>query len=98
MRVTAKELLKTLVAIAEDSKKYVAVDEDSWNDIQIITPIMKFQMTNLAEWCKRLGKKYKREDWDGNEQCGSNWDIIYFKYQGVEFFELVDKENKDETN
>ena len=84
MKVTAKELLKTLVAIAEDSKKYVAVDEDSWNDIKIITPIMKFQVNNLAEWCKRLGKKYKREDWDGNEYCDTNHDIIYFKYQGVE--------------
>ena len=96
MRVTAKVLLNQLVAAVE--KMQNTVYSEQVGEIKVLGPIMKFQMTNLAEWCKRLGKKYKREDWDGNEQCGSNWDIIYFKYQGVEFFELVDKENKDETN
>lgn len=96
MRVTAKVLLNQLIATAEKTQN--TVYSEQVGDIRVISPIMKFQMVNLAEWCKLLGKKYKKEDWNGNEQCGSNWDIIYFEYKGVLFFELVEKENEDEIN
>lgn len=35
-----------------------------------------------------------REDWDGNAQCNTNHDIIYFWYRGFKVFQLVDKEEK----
>lgn len=90
MRVTAKVLLNQLIAAAEKTQN--TVYSEQVGEIEVLSPIMKFQMHNLAEWCKLLGKKYKKEDWDGNELCDSNWDIIYFEYKGVQFFELVEKE------
>ena len=96
MRVTAKVLLNQLVAAAEKTRN--TVYSEQVGEIEVLNPSMNFQMKNLAEWCKLLGKKYKKEDWDGNELCDSNWDIISFEYKGVLFFELVDKENEDEIN
>lgn len=49
-------------------------------------------MSHILDWCELLGMPYIREDWDGNEQCNSNWDIVYFEYHDVEFFGLVTKE------
>lgn len=35
-----------------------------------------------------------REDWDGNAQCNTNHDIIYFWYKGFKVFQLVSKEGE----
>lgn len=53
-------------------------------------------MSGFINWCKLLGMPYTRADWDGNEQCESNWDIVYFDFKGYRFFELVDKEIANE--
>ena len=49
------------------------------------------QMCGLAKWCTLLNMPYNREDWNGNEQCNTDWDMIWFVYKGVQFFELVEK-------
>lgn len=38
------------------------------------------------------GLDYRREDWNGNKSCNSNWDMVYFTYEGYTFFELVSKD------
>lgn len=43
-----------------------------------------------------IGADVIREDWDGNEQCKTNHDIVYFWYRGFKIFQLVDKETDDE--
>ena len=53
-------------------------------------------ISNLAFLCELLGVEYTRENWDGNASCDTNYDIIFFDYHDVRFFELVDKENEDE--
>lgn len=90
--VSAEKLLEQLVIAAQSTCNFIRTDDDKWHNINVIDPIMKFQMTNLAKWCKLLGKNYKRRDWSGNDYCGTNHDEIYFEHQGVEFFELVEKE------
>lgn len=53
-------------------------------------------MIHLSEGAVALaeltGLEWAREDWEGNEMCGSNWDIVYFDYAGYRFFELVFKD------
>ena len=55
-------------------------------------------ISKLAFLCSLIGVEYIRKDWDGNASCDANYDIIYFDYHDVRFFELVDKnkENDDE--
>ena len=43
-----------------------------------------------------IGAEIIREDWDGNEQCHTNNDFIYFWYRGFKVFQLVDKETTNE--
>ena len=50
------------------------------------------QIWNLMQLIEILEMPYIREDWDGNEVCDSDSDIIYFDYKGYRFFQLVDKE------
>ena len=38
------------------------------------------------------GLDWVREDWEGNDACDSNWDIVYFDYDGYRFFELIFKD------
>lgn len=54
------------------------------------------QMHGIIELCYLIDMPFLREDWDGNKYCDSNWDIIWFEYRGVRFFELVDKEEKND--
>lgn len=55
-----------------------------------------FQMSHLLDWCKLLEMPYERVDWAGNVHCESNWDEVFFVYKGIRFFELVEKEIKNE--
>lgn len=48
-------------------------------------------MSGLIQWCKLLDMEYYRVDWEGNEHCKSNWDMVYFDYKGYRFFELLPK-------
>lgn len=92
MKVTAQELLQQLMVASNTTRNFIQSDAEEYDGtIQVIQPIMKFQMTNLAKWCEMLGKNYKKEDWDGNKYCDSNYDVIYFKDNGVTFFELIDR-------
>lgn len=43
---------------------------------------------------KEFNIAYKREDWDGNKCCNSNWDIVYIEYRGCKFWELIEKDEK----
>ena len=53
------------------------------------------QVYNLKKLCDILDLDYKREDWDGNEMCNSNWDKLWFVYKNVEFFDLIEKEKEN---
>ena len=55
-------------------------------------------ITNLPYLCKLLNFAYIREDWEGNEHCNSNYDILYFIYKGFKFFELEERRNDAEVN
>lgn len=59
--------------------------------IYVVHPESAIMMNNLEEWCNLLDQEYGRVDWDGNAHCKTNWDKIFFKYKGFEFYELVDK-------
>ena len=63
------------------------------NGVCMLAPIDKFQVWNLRHWCSLLEISFNREDWEGNAHCKSNWDKVWFTHKGVEFFELVEKEN-----
>ena len=39
---------------------------------------------------------FVREDWEGNIDCESNWDIVYLMYKGYRFYDLVEKEDERE--
>lgn len=78
--VSAEKLLEQLVSAAQISRNFIPVDDDKWHNIKMITPILQFQMVNLAKWCELLGKNYKRRDWRANEHCGTNYDEIYFEH------------------
>lgn len=47
---------------------------------------------NVVSLATLTGLEWVREDWEGNEACGGNWDIVYFDYDGYRFFELVFKD------
>lgn len=67
-------------------------------DIFILSGKKVVQMCGIIEWCELLDMQYVREDWDGNEHCHSNWDVVYFDFKGIRFFELVDKIDKGENS
>lgn len=77
--VTAQKLLRKRFESLEAKRIYV------------VHPGNTIMISNLAEWCNLLDQEYGRVDWDGNEQCDTNWDKIFFNYKGFEFYELVDK-------
>lgn len=60
-------------------------------DIKILANRPIIQMSGLEKWCALLNMPYNREDWQGNIHCDTNWDMIWFVYKGVQFFELVEK-------
>lgn len=69
------------------------------NCVYLLGAKSAFQMWNLIRLCEILGIEYTRKDWDANERCGSNWDIVSFVYKDVTFFELVGKiKEKEEEN
>lgn len=65
-------------------------------DIYAIGSYRDVQVSNLRKWCELLDESYIREDWEGNDICNSNFDIIYFIHENIKFFELVDKEKNDD--
>lgn len=96
MRTTlsARELLNALVRSANEMSSQARVGDST---VYAISATREFQMTNLADWCKELGRDFQRVDWNGNETCNTNHDMIYFDYAGCRFFQLVSKEDeKDE--
>ena len=70
----------------------------SLEGVKVLSVNNSIHMTNLAHWCELLDMPYIREDWDGNEHCHSNWDVVYFDFKGIRFFELVDKIDKGENS
>lgn len=63
--------------------------------IRVLNTPPAIQMNNLQKLCDILDLDYKREDWDGNEVCNSNWDKVWFMYKNVEFFDFVEKEKEN---
>lgn len=87
-RTDAQKLLNCLVK----SQKLMRKEFNSLSGIKVIGLRDDIQLLSLASWCELLNIQYTRTDWDGNEYCETNWDIIYFWYKGFKFFELVAKE------
>ena len=63
--------------------------------IKVLNTPPAIQLYNLKKLCDILDLDYKREDWEGNESCNSNWDKVWFVYKNVEFFDLVHKEKEN---
>lgn len=87
-RKDARTFLNNLVKAQKLMRKTYA----SLGGVMVLITNNHVQMWNLRHWCELLGMDYIREDWDGNSACGSNWDIVYFEYEGFKFFDLVPKE------
>ena len=64
----------------------------SLGGVELISLRDDIQIWNLMQLIEILEMPYIREDWDGNDVCDSDRDIIYFDYKGYRFFQLVDKE------
>lgn len=90
----AWEFIKSIVKAQKLMRKQFGTIENA--HIHLLGLSNRIQITNLEYLCKLLHFNYVREDWDGNEVCDSDNDIIYFMYKGYKFFELVDKEKSDE--
>ena len=65
---------------------------ESLGDVSPLGLYKDIHVYNLIHLCDILEVPYIRENWDGNKQCNSNWDIVYFYYKGYKFYSLVDKE------
>lgn len=50
----------------------------------------------IEEILKEFGVVVKSEDWDGNEQEGTNYEKLSFVWNGVKVFELLDKKEGGE--
>lgn len=97
----ARKLLFDLVKSVDLQQEVFA----SIPEIYSLEKKREVQMVHLKDWCELLNIKYKRADWGGNKVCNKsnkshcldiNWDIIWFEFDNVKFFELVDKENEHE--
>lgn len=93
--ISPEELLQRLIDAVSDLNFCCSMIENM--RIRAIGYTDSVQMAHLDRWCKALNIEYFREDWEGNEECKSNHDIIWFMVDGVKFFELVDKENEDDN-
>lgn len=51
---------------------------------------------NIEKILKEFGVVVKSEDWDGNEQEGTNYEKLSFIWNGVNVFELIDKKGGSE--
>lgn len=62
-------------------------------DIYVLFPSNHIHIggVGVERLCELLDMPYVREDWDGNEHCGTNNDILYFDYKGYRFFSLIDR-------
>lgn len=66
---------------------------NSLGDVYAISRDRKIHLGgDIRALCDAIDEKVIREDWNGNEQCNTNCDIIYFDYKGYRFFQLIDKE------
>lgn len=91
---SARRLLNQLVrAYKLQTSKINMETSDYFDNIYVLSPKAEFQMHNLITWCELLDMPYQRVDWEANQSCNSNWDEVFFIYDGIKFFELVEKEN-----
>ena len=94
---SARRLLNQLVrAYKLQTSKINMETSDSFDNIYVLYPKAEINMHNLISWCELLDMSYQRVDWEGNKACNSNYDEVSFIYEGIKFFELVEKENYDE--
>lgn len=56
----------------------------------------EIHLWGLRTAAEALGLEVLSNLWDGNKTCKSNYNIIYFYYGSVKFFELEDREDTDE--
>ncbi len=91
----AWEFVKSIVKAEKLKRKQFGTLENV--HINILGLRNEIQMTNLPYLCKLLNFAYIREDWDGNEDCDTNYDILYFMYKGFKFFELEERRNYAEV-
>lgn len=56
----------------------------------------EIQVVNILPLLDVLGISSYRSDWDGNKNCGTDYDIVWFYYLNYKFFELVEKEKDNE--
>lgn len=89
-RKDAHTFLNNLVRV----QKLMRKTYKSLEGVEAVIFSNRIQMDHLIHWCQLLDMDYVREDWDGNSVCCSNWDIVYFEYEGFKFFDLVEKEEK----
>ena len=70
MRTTlsARELLNALVRSAKEMSGQAKVGDST---VYALSATREFQMTNLADWCKELGRDFQRVDWKGNTVCAT---------------------------
>lgn len=50
----------------------------------------EIHISGLIKLAEIIGFPWVRVIWDGNVQCGTNHDEVYFEYRGYKFFQLVD--------
>lgn len=68
---------------------------NSLGDVHTAVNCSEIQLVgDISKLCEVIDEEVIREDWDYNEHCNTNYDIIYFAYRGYRFFELVDKVDK----
>ena len=89
--MTAFEYLTSLTDAKKDFMKSFTVGETK---IYPLDGTNRVHIAGLKEFCKVLHKDYIKEDWNGNNMCHTNYDKIYFEYDGIVFFELIDKEDE----
>ena len=51
---------------------------------------------NIEKILKEFGVVVKSEDWDGNEQEGTNYEELSFVWNGVKLFELINRKEGSE--
>lgn len=91
----AWEFIKSVVKAEKIKRKQFGTLENV--HIRMLDLKDDVHITNLPYLCKLLNFSYIREDWDGNEHCNSNYDILYFMYKGFKFFELEERRNNAES-
>ena len=74
------------------NKRFTSLLPDDYDQriYKIYTP-KEVHVSGLICLSKLIGIPYIRVDWEGNKQCETNHDEVYFIYKGVKFFQLVDK-------